>query len=57
MKNEVGPSLLTSLSEDTLLDAVPAWTTRVSSEIQLDTAIAAVRSNLWPGAIAFAKDK
>ncbi|KAH0568422.1 hypothetical protein KQX54_020828, partial [Cotesia glomerata] len=54
-EDEVGPSLLTSLSKDTLLGAVPAWTLRLSSEIQLDTAIATVRSNLWPGAIAFAK--
>ncbi|CAG5107448.1 Similar to Rsph4a: Radial spoke head protein 4 homolog A (Mus musculus), partial [Cotesia congregata] len=54
-EDEVGPSLLTSLSKDTLLGAVPAWTLRLSSEIQLDTAIATVRSNLWPGAVAFAK--
>lgn len=54
---EVGPPLLTPLSEDSLIDTVPPWTTRLSSRIQPDVAIVIVRSNLWPGATAFAKDK
>ncbi|XP_063985995.1 radial spoke head protein 6 homolog A [Diachasmimorpha longicaudata] len=57
IKKEIGPSLLTPLSEDLLIDTTPPWTARLSSKIQQDTAIAVVRSNLWPGAVAFAKDK
>uniref|UniRef100_A0A0C9QX34 RSPH4A protein n=1 Tax=Fopius arisanus TaxID=64838 RepID=A0A0C9QX34_9HYME len=54
---ETGPSLLSPLSEDSLIGTIPPWTTRLSSRIQEDTAFAVVRSNLWPGAVAFAKDK
>ncbi|XP_015110699.1 radial spoke head protein 4 homolog A [Diachasma alloeum] len=57
IKKEIGPSLLTPLSEDILIDTIPPWTARLSSKIQQDTAIAIVRSNLWPGAVGFAKDK
>ncbi|KAK0164268.1 hypothetical protein PV328_002914 [Microctonus aethiopoides] len=58
-KKEIGPPLLTPLSEDTdVIDTMrPAWTARLSSEIQPESAIAMIRSNIWPGAFAFAKDK
>ncbi|KAL2711444.1 radial spoke head protein 6 A [Vespula squamosa] len=54
---ETGPPLLTPLSEDAILESVFPWTTRQSSFVQLDTAVALVRSNIWPGAYAFAVDK
>ncbi|KAF7384842.1 hypothetical protein HZH66_011928 [Vespula vulgaris] len=54
---ETGPPLLTPLSEDAILESVFPWTTRQSSFVQLDTAVALVRSNIWPGAYAFAVDR
>ncbi|XP_066585645.1 radial spoke head protein 6 homolog A [Prorops nasuta] len=55
---ETGPSLLSPLSEDSVQDStlVP-WTTRLSSNFQLDTAIAFIRSNIWPGAFAFTTNR
>ncbi|XP_023019973.2 radial spoke head protein 4a [Leptinotarsa decemlineata] len=50
---ETGPPLLTPLSEDASLEAVPAWSVRSSSNIIDNFAIAIVRSNLWPGAYCF----
>lgn len=50
---ETGPALLTPLSEDASLEAVPPWSVRASSNLIQDYAIAVVRSNLWPGAYAF----
>lgn len=53
-RGETGPPLLTPLSEDAVVDFVMPWTARQSSWIQPDIAVAAVRSNVWPGAFAFA---
>ncbi|CAH1112392.1 unnamed protein product [Psylliodes chrysocephalus] len=50
---ETGPPLLTPLSEDAAVEAVPPWSVRCSSNIMDDFAIAVVRSNLWPGAYCF----
>lgn len=50
---ETGPPLLTPLSEDASLEAVPAWSVRASSDLVEEHAIAIVRSNLWPGAYCF----
>ncbi|KAG5894541.1 hypothetical protein JTB14_026829 [Gonioctena quinquepunctata] len=50
---ETGPPLLTPLSEDAALEAVPAWSVRCSSSVMDNFAIAIVRSNLWPGAYSF----
>ncbi|KAJ8954788.1 hypothetical protein NQ318_014899 [Aromia moschata] len=50
---ETGPPLLTPLSEDAAVEAVPAWSVRSSSNIIDDFAIVVVRSNLWPGAYCF----
>ncbi|KAK5648877.1 hypothetical protein RI129_003769 [Pyrocoelia pectoralis] len=50
---EIGPPLLTPLSEDASLDAVPAWSVRISSNILPEYALVVVRSNLWPGAYCF----
>ncbi|XP_020297326.1 radial spoke head protein 6 homolog A, partial [Pseudomyrmex gracilis] len=54
---ERGPPLLTSLSKDGIIDFVIPWTVRQSSYVQSDTAVAFVKSNIWPGAFAFAAGK
>ncbi len=54
---EFGPQLLTPLSEDAEINSQQAWTTRMSSQLVQQFAVAVVRSNLWPGAFAFALDK
>lgn len=56
-QREIGPPLLTPLSEDAVVDLVMPWTARQSSRMQPDIAVAAVRSNVWPGAFAFAVGK
>ncbi|XP_066514701.1 radial spoke head protein 4 homolog A isoform X1 [Hoplias malabaricus] len=50
---EVGPPLLTPLSEDAEINNTPPWSTRLSSNLIPQYAIAYVRSNLWPGAHAY----
>ncbi|XP_072530878.1 radial spoke head protein 4 homolog A [Salminus brasiliensis] len=54
---EVGPPLLTPLSEDAEINNTPPWSTRISSNLIPEYAIAYVRSNLWPGAYAYACGK
>jgi len=54
---EVGPPLLTPLSEDTEVGGTPPWTTRISSRLVPQYAVAVIDSNLWPGAHAFAVGK
>ncbi|XP_069699823.1 radial spoke head protein 6 homolog A [Periplaneta americana] len=53
-QREVGPVLLTPLSEDATLETVPPWSVRQSSQRLPDFAVAVIRSNLWPGAYAYA---
>lgn len=57
MEKEAGPELLTPLSEDAALDSTPPWSVRLSSSLLPEFAVAVVRSNLWPGAYAFAVNK
>ncbi|XP_046532408.1 radial spoke head protein 4 homolog A isoform X1 [Equus quagga] len=54
---EVGPPLLTPISEDLEIQNIPPWTTRLSSNLIPQYAIAVLRSNLWPGAYAFSNGK
>jgi radial spoke head protein 4A len=54
---EVGPQLLTPLSEDAEIDGQPAWTAKISSNLVSQFAICVVRSNLWPGSYAFGLEK
>ncbi|XP_076867267.1 radial spoke head protein 4 homolog A isoform X1 [Brachyhypopomus gauderio] len=54
---EIGPLLLTPLSEDAELSDTPPWSTRVSSHLIPQFAVAVVHSNLWPGATAYACGK
>jgi len=50
---EIGPPLLTPLGEDAELNGMTPWTTRVSSHLLAQYAVAVVHSCLWPGAHAF----
>lgn len=54
---ETGPPLLTPLSEDASVEAVPPWSVRTSSGLLQDFAIAIVRSHIWPGAYCFASQR
>ena len=54
---EAGPPLLTPLSEDAEVDNMPPWTAHLSSRLVPQYATCVIRSNLWPGAHAFAIDK
>ncbi|XP_075221593.1 radial spoke head protein 6 homolog A-like [Lycorma delicatula] len=56
-KPEVGPPLLTPLSEDKSLESTPPWTVRNTSLYTPENAMAFVSSNLWPGAYSFAVGK
>nr|XP_010963768.1 PREDICTED: radial spoke head protein 4 homolog A isoform X2 [Camelus bactrianus] len=57
VEQEVGPPLLTPISEDLEIQNTPPWTTRLSSNLIPQYAIAVLRSNLWPGAYAFSNGK
>lgn len=50
---EIGPPLLTPLSEDASLETMPPWSVRMCSGLVQEHSIAVVRSNLWPGAYCF----
>ncbi|KAM4642376.1 radial spoke head protein 6 homolog A [Discoglossus pictus] len=54
---EVGPPLLTPLSEDAEIDQTAPWTCMLSSRFLPRFALAVLRSNLWPGAYAVASTK
>ncbi|XP_031728864.1 radial spoke head protein 4 homolog A isoform X1 [Anarrhichthys ocellatus] len=54
---QVGPPLLTRLSEDAEKFNIPPWTLRVSSTLTFQHALAVIRSNLWPGAYAYSCGK
>ncbi|KAM7410668.1 hypothetical protein PAMA_001891 [Pampus argenteus] len=51
---EVGPPLFTPLSQDAEMFNTPPWTSRMSSTLTPQHAVAVLRSNLWPGAYAYA---
>ncbi|KAL0868879.1 hypothetical protein ABMA27_007219 [Loxostege sticticalis] len=54
MEPESGPPLFSPLSEDARVEGLPAWTPRCSSMLAPDRALAVLRSNVWPGAVAYA---
>ncbi|XP_036158803.1 radial spoke head protein 6 homolog A isoform X1 [Myotis myotis] len=56
-EQEIGPPLLTPLSEDAEIMHMPPWTARLSCSLCPQYSVAIVRSNLWPGAYAFAVGK
>jgi len=54
---EVGPPLLTPLSEDADISGMPAWTGKSSSRLVPQFSCAVVHSCLWPGAHAVASGR
>ncbi len=52
---EQGPQLLTPIGADAEIENTKAWTAKISSNLIPQYACAFVRSNLWPGAYAFAR--
>ncbi|XP_010868801.1 radial spoke head protein 6 homolog A [Esox lucius] len=54
---EVGPALLSPISEDTDVAGTSPWTSKMSSNLLPQFAIAVLRSSLWPGAYAYASGK
>ncbi|KAM4738623.1 radial spoke head protein 4 homolog A [Anableps anableps] len=54
---EVGPGLLTPLSQDAEMFNTAPWSSKLSSILTSHHAIAVLRSNLWPGAFAYACGK
>jgi len=54
---EVGPPLLTPLSEDAEIDGMPPWTCTLTSHLVPQYAVALIKSNLWPGAFAYSDGK
>uniref|UniRef100_F6Z8X8 Radial spoke head component 4A n=1 Tax=Monodelphis domestica TaxID=13616 RepID=F6Z8X8_MONDO len=57
IEKEVGPPLLTPISEDLDIQNIPPWTAQLSSNLIPQYAIAVLRSNLWLGAYAFSDGK
>ncbi|XP_055991569.1 radial spoke head protein 6 homolog A [Sorex fumeus] len=57
VEQEVGPPLLTPLSEDAEIMHMSPWTARLSCNLCPQYSLAVVRSNLWPGAYAYAIGK
>nr|KAF6407942.1 radial spoke head 6-like protein A [Molossus molossus] len=54
MEQEIGPPLLTPLSEDAEIMHMSPWTARLSCSLCPQYSVAIVRSNLWPGAYTYA---
>lgn len=54
---EVGPPLLTPLSEDAILNEVTPWITRLSSRFIPHHAFSSIHSCLWWGAHAYATSR
>jgi radial spoke head protein 4/6 len=52
---ESGPALLTLISSDMNIQNTKPWTAKISSHLIPQFACGFVRSNLWPGAYAFAR--
>ncbi|NWX13571.1 RSH4A protein, partial [Aegotheles bennettii] len=57
LQQEIGPPLLTPLSEDEGIQNIPAWTAQPSTNLIPQHAVAIIQSNRWPGAYAFASGK
>ncbi|XP_051473803.1 radial spoke head protein 4 homolog A-like [Apus apus] len=57
LQQEIGPPLLTPLSEDEGFQNIPAWTAQPSTNLIPQHAVAILQSNRWPGAYAFASGK
>ncbi|XP_050664013.1 radial spoke head protein 6 homolog A [Leptidea sinapis] len=51
---ESGPMLFTSLAEDSRIESQASWTPRTSTKLTPERALVVMRSNIWPGAVAYA---
>ncbi|XP_062838531.1 radial spoke head protein 6 homolog A [Anolis carolinensis] len=51
---EIGPPLLTPLSEDADIQNIPPWAAELSTNLIPQYALAVLHANLWPGACSFA---
>ncbi|XDV47897.1 hypothetical protein PO909_017439 [Leuciscus waleckii] len=56
LEAEIGPPLLTPLSEDAKIHDTPPWSSMISSNLIPQFSIAVLRSILWPGAYAYAAE-
>lgn len=57
-EQELGPPLLTPLSDDMEVGGLPPWSAHLSSGLaHIQHSICLVKSNLWPGAVAFSNGK
>lgn len=54
---ETGPPLFTTLDEDARIEGLKPWSTRISSILVPERAVVTIRSNIWPGAVAYATGK
>ncbi|XP_005938482.1 radial spoke head protein 6 homolog A [Haplochromis burtoni] len=54
---EVGPPMFTPISQDAEMFNTPPWSLSLSSTLTSQHAVAVLRSNLWPGAYAYACGK
>lgn len=54
---ETGPRLFTPIAQDVDINGMSAWTTKLSSNFISQYGICIVRSNMWPGAVAFGTHK
>ncbi|XP_011426256.3 radial spoke head protein 6 homolog A isoform X2 [Magallana gigas] len=54
---EVGPPLLTPVSEDQPVHDSPAWIPRISSRLVPEFAVAMLQSNTWPGSWTFGAER
>ncbi|XP_056012064.1 radial spoke head protein 6 homolog A-like [Ostrea edulis] len=54
---EVGPPLLTPVSEDQPIVDSPAWIARTSSRVVPEFALAVLQSNTWPGSWSFGAER
>jgi radial spoke head protein 4A len=50
---EIGPPLLTPLTEDAELNGMTPWSAHASSRLMVQFSVAVVHSCLWPGAHTF----
>lgn len=52
-EKEIGPPLLTPLSEDIPYEDMPPWSVRKTLQYMTESCAAVAKSNVWPGAYAF----
>lgn len=58
VEQEIGPPLLTPLSDDLEVSGLPPWSMHLSSGLaHIHHTLCIIRSNLWPGAVAFSNGR